>query len=531
MSSSCISLIKKNLHSNKLEIEEDALNIIKELKGQLAIIIIAGPYRSGKSFLISQVAKFFLNKFGQNLFPVGHTDKPCTQGIWFLKDTPIKSKNNQDIHLIFMDTEGLESYDNEMWDTKLFLISLLISTVFIYNTRGTLSQDVLSKLSIITDITNKIKYKFDEELCVEKFKEESPDFIWVIRDFFLHQTKSADEALEEFLKIDESNNITNEKKRNDAENRNQIRKNIKNYFNKQKCFYFSIPSQSNLTKLDNLEESQIESEFIERIEELGEYLIDNLRPKSLDNKFLNGDLFSNYLKTIIEAVNESETFFVHDAILKLEAYNILKVKLQYYDHKMEEFLCVKKSWQEFIDFENHLYETLRSEIDAEVNEVNVEESQISLINHRDNQRAIYDGKNSTLIKEFNFNQAQSLYSVISIKEFNDINEFDLELSNIKLRFKQVAFELYNEELDSFWDSFLIETININNIKSQIEIKIGYKRINDLNEKNIQLNNELKAKEEKRLAEEEERRNEDANSVHLGDWRIGGWVGSKLKKLF
>lgn len=524
-----IKLVKKNSVSNKLEINEDALNIIREIKGQVAIIMIAGPYRSGKSYLISELAKLFLNEYDESLFSVGHTDEPCTEGIWISKEIPIRIKKNQNIHLIFMDTEGLESLNNEMWDTKLFLISLLISTSFIYNTRGALSQDVLNKLSIITDITNKIKLKPGQELSIEEFKRECPDFIWIIRDFYLYQTRSADESLETFLKNEETDNIENERRQIDAENRNQIRENIKKFFNERKCFYFGIPAQ-NLTNLDRLDNSQIASEFTNKLKELKEFLINKLRPKTVDNKFLNGYLFAEYFKAIVENVNESKTFFMHDAILKLEADYKLNIKKQEYDYKMNEYLCVKRSWEEFKNFENHLCETLRNEINIEINRIHLQECLISLINHRDKVRAGYEKKNSALIKEFNLNQLQTLYCQTTKSEYNDVSEFDLELSNVKLRFKQVSFELSDDELDLFWNTFLLEIVKVQDVKNAIEVKIKEKKITELDEKNRRLNEELRKKEEEERKREEEQRKINENSVYVGNLRIGGWVGKQLKRL-
>ena len=47
---------------------------------------------------------------------------------------------------------------------------------------------------------------------------------------------------------------------------------------------------------------------------------------------------------------------------------------------MNEYLCVKRSWEEFKNFENHLCETLRNEINIEINRIHLQECLISLIN-------------------------------------------------------------------------------------------------------------------------------------------------------
>ena len=43
------------------------------------------------------------------------------------------------------------------WDNKLFIFSLLISSLFLYNTNTTLSADLFRNLTFMTAITNKIE--------------------------------------------------------------------------------------------------------------------------------------------------------------------------------------------------------------------------------------------------------------------------------------------------------------------------------------------------------------------------------------
>ena len=39
----------------KLQLEQDGLNILRSLRGPLAPVVVIGPYRSGKSFLLNQL--------------------------------------------------------------------------------------------------------------------------------------------------------------------------------------------------------------------------------------------------------------------------------------------------------------------------------------------------------------------------------------------------------------------------------------------------------------------------------------------
>lgn len=68
---------------------------------QISIVTIAGPQRTGKSFLANRL----LNRM--NGFAIGPTVQPCTKGIWIWSQ-PIIMKDSETA-VVIMDTEGLFS--------------------------------------------------------------------------------------------------------------------------------------------------------------------------------------------------------------------------------------------------------------------------------------------------------------------------------------------------------------------------------------------------------------------------------------
>jgi hypothetical protein len=68
-------------------------------------------------------------------------------------------------------------------DAKIFSLSILISSLFIYNQLGHLDEKSLESLSIIVDLGKHIQ--LDQSNSRFRLRDYCPNFIWVLRDFSL----------------------------------------------------------------------------------------------------------------------------------------------------------------------------------------------------------------------------------------------------------------------------------------------------------------------------------------------------------
>lgn len=112
---------------------------------KISSIVIVGPYRTGKSF----IANRFLGKMKG--FEIGSSVQSCTKGIW-IWNQPINISD--DTEALLLDTEGLYATDQHFdIDQKIFMLSVLLSSVFIFNQRSHITEQSLEDLSLTLNLS------------------------------------------------------------------------------------------------------------------------------------------------------------------------------------------------------------------------------------------------------------------------------------------------------------------------------------------------------------------------------------------
>ena len=74
--SSAIALISWDLNTRMFILHPEGLSFLNSIQSPLAVLSVAGMYRTGKSYLLNRV---FLNR--SKAFAVGPSINPCTKGI------------------------------------------------------------------------------------------------------------------------------------------------------------------------------------------------------------------------------------------------------------------------------------------------------------------------------------------------------------------------------------------------------------------------------------------------------------------
>jgi len=296
--------------NNKFIITNKAKILLNQKKFKnIGIISLVGKYRTGKSFLLNRV---ILNNKSNLGFNVGPTFKPCTKGIWIWSE-PLMIKNsysinNEEFPCFMIDTEGLGAYDEEVnHDSKIFLISILISSLFIFNSFGTIDENAISSLSFVLNLSKTIKLK-------NSFKEDNkndlaqyfPSFLWLLRDFSLRlvdqngknitEKQYLEKALEN-IKGDENNEIIKEK--------NRVRSLIRTYFPERDCFTLVRPveEEKNLQNLQELSDDELRSEFLEQAKIFRNKVNKKVKPKFFHGQFISGGMLIELVQSILDTIN------------------------------------------------------------------------------------------------------------------------------------------------------------------------------------------------------------------------------------
>ena len=122
----------------------------------IGVIAVAGMYRTGKSFLLNRI---ILEETSKNGFGVGPTINPCTKGLWIWnKPIDLVDRNSEKTYkCLVVDSEGIGAFNEDKnHDTRIFLLALLISSYFIYNSMGTIDETALQSLSLIVNLSKQI---------------------------------------------------------------------------------------------------------------------------------------------------------------------------------------------------------------------------------------------------------------------------------------------------------------------------------------------------------------------------------------
>jgi hypothetical protein len=266
-------------------VEEYAAKILSQIKGKIAVITVAGLYRTGKSYLMNRLIGM------QEGFEIGPSVNPCTKGIW-IWGQPVQL--GEDYYAILIDTEGLGSGNKQTTDTAIFALSVLLSSYFIYNSMGPISEDTLDQLAVVSGVVRAVGEKQGGEYI-------SPPLLWVLRDFNLklvnefNQTISATDYMENSLRFQSSSS------------KNAIRESIKQLFQERDCLAMPRPleNEADLRQINKVPFESLRTVFKTQVENFVEKVYTSIEPKRVGKVLLNGQMFTQLVSQYCGILNSN----------------------------------------------------------------------------------------------------------------------------------------------------------------------------------------------------------------------------------
>lgn len=115
-----LELARYNSDTGKFELGEEALAMLRNTRGPVGVVAVAGRARQGKSYILNQL----LGRSGG--FTVGPTHRPCTKGlhIW---SAPVErtAPDGSKYSLVLLDTEGIDAYDQVSFNDMIYSFNFI----------------------------------------------------------------------------------------------------------------------------------------------------------------------------------------------------------------------------------------------------------------------------------------------------------------------------------------------------------------------------------------------------------------------
>lgn len=296
-------------NGGELRVNADARDFLGTVDPPFGVVVVAGIYRSGKSFLLNRGV---LHVHGAGVgFDTGNSINACTKGIWIYPEVV----EDEGRRLIVLDSEGTRSLTaSSDADSKLVSLSMLLASVFVYNSTGSLDESALSALGVFAAVAKSVlagdsrsggcEYGGEDGLAAQ-VATKSPELIWVLRDFHLEvQTEAgkpmtADEYLEVALHSKEDD---------------QLRVTLRSQFpSRTLCpLVRPVDKETELAKLGTLPDSKLRPEFLSQLAAFRRTLFLRAPVKCVGNSPLGGKVYLEICEHLCRRMNEGHTPTVLD---------------------------------------------------------------------------------------------------------------------------------------------------------------------------------------------------------------------------
>jgi hypothetical protein len=306
-----------------------------ETLGEFGVVSCAGKYRTGKSFMLNRLAQADSNEG----FGVGDSVQACTKGLWLFKKVFV----HDDKKILFVDTEGIDALDaDDTHDVRIFTLALLLSSTFLYNSMGPIDETALQTLSLMTRVTENVK--FDSEETVQDLSPHMPKFFWILRDFNLKLTNRKNESITENEYLDEALSPTN-----DA-NKNSVREAIRSSFSNRRLITLPRPSDK-MDPSQRMEDRLINlsKTFKTRLDQLRKEIFDETGCLVAQDTQINGKMYSTLCRHYVEVIQSNAVPVIKDSWTLLASVKARDLKDELLNEYKQTLLSIQPKTKNELD--------------------------------------------------------------------------------------------------------------------------------------------------------------------------------------
>ncbi|KAF1784681.1 GB1/RHD3-type guanine nucleotide-binding (G) domain [Phytophthora cactorum] len=290
-------------YDGSFEIAPEAVSYLQQTRGDIAVVAIAGLYRTGKSYLLN----LLLGRDQESdMFDVG----PPGTGLYSTLTDP----GHEDLRP-----------------------GSLLSSMFIYNSRGVIDASAIEDLSLVVNLTKYIQAKAHDGEAEDG--AELPDFTLQLqedgkkvtsKDYFESALKQQTPLTEEVVQ------------------KNRIRSLLSTFFPSRDCVTMVRPLSDEALLRDLIKQpyESLRPEFREQMEVLRNKLSTLLKPKTMMAKVLNGAMLLSLTENYVAAFNSGSSpviTSVWDRVLESQCDQALDSAKQVFQATMDAAIAEKTS--------------------------------------------------------------------------------------------------------------------------------------------------------------------------------------------
>ena len=414
-------------------VTEESKKFLSNINYDISVLSIVGKYRTGKSLFLN---KGILNIKECNGFNVGSSVQACTKGIWIY--TKIMDSDGK--RILVMDTEGIGSLDaNSTHDSRIFSLALLLSSYFIYNSVGSIDENAIQTLSLVTNISKTItssNKEFDTNGIY-------PEFMWLVRDFTLRLTNENGEDISSKEYLESALN-----------GQDEVRNTIKETFRNRTCRTLVRPcnDENDLQSMCS-DKVILRESFVQQINDINRYIFKNIKPKQMFGCNINGELLYSLAESYVNVLNSGSTPVIEDVwnmMSKQRCNHIFERCMNMFNIADETDMLynievLNKKLDDMIIKSVELFERNAKGIESET----IREK---LMKSLESRKCELVTKNMTEIRNVMYQYVSSISN--SVNSFSKLDELRSAVSNIT---KKLIFE-YGDSIADSWNLIIMSNL-------------------------------------------------------------------------